>query len=153
MQIDVLASSSAGNAYIVSDGETSILLEAGIPYKEMQIKSDFKVNECVACFVSHAHQDHAKAVKDLLGSAIDVYALPETLSVLGVSEHHRVHSVEPMKLISINTFDVMARALKSGLEDIGFTEGTISVSEHGYCAIGKRENVKVQIDGRWDGQL
>lgn len=52
-----------------------------------------------------------------------------------------------------HTFDVMARALKSGLEDIGFTEGTISVSEHGYCAIGKRENVKVQIDGRWDGQL
>ena len=39
MQIDVLASSSLGNAYIVSDGATSILLDAGIPYKELQVKS------------------------------------------------------------------------------------------------------------------
>lgn len=120
MQINVLASSSLGNAYIVSDGETSILLEAGIPYRAMQEKSDFKINECVACFVSHEHQDHARAVKDLLGSAIDVYALPETLAALGVSEHHRVHSVEPLKLISLNTFDVMPITMYHDCPCVGY---------------------------------
>ena len=55
MQIDVLGSSSLGNAYIVNDGVTSILLECGLPLKEMQIKSNFKVNDVSACLISHLH--------------------------------------------------------------------------------------------------
>ena len=108
MQVDVLASSSLGNAYIVSDGVTSILLDAGIPYKELQAKSDFKINEVASCLLTHLHQDHSRAVKDLLKNAIDVYALPETLSALGVSDHYRTHCVEPLKTYTIYTFEVMA---------------------------------------------
>ena len=120
MQIDVLASSSLGNAYIVSDGTTSILLDAGIPYKELQVKSDFKVNEVAACFISHSHQDHSKAVKDLLSATIDVYALPETLSAMGVSDHHRTHSVEPLKSITINTFEIMAITMYHDCPCVGY---------------------------------
>ena len=107
MQIDVLASSSLGNSYLVSDGETSILLDAGIPYKELQVKSDFKVNEVAACFLSHCHIDHSRAVKDLLKSAIDVYALHETLAMLGFTTHHRAHFVEPLQTYTVNTFEIM----------------------------------------------
>ena len=120
MQIDVLASSSAGNAYIVSDGETSILLDAGLPFKAMQEKSDFKINDVVACFISHEHGDHSTAVKDILRGAIDVYALPETLSALGVSEHHRTHSVEPLKLFTVNTFDVMPITMHHDCPCVGY---------------------------------
>ena len=107
MQIDVLASSSLGNAYIVGDGATSILLDAGIPYKELQIKSDFKINEVAACFISHEHGDHSKAVKDLLTAAIDVYALPETLSAIDAAGHHRAHAITPLQTICINTLKIM----------------------------------------------
>lgn len=120
MQIDVLASSSLGNSYLVSDGETSILLDAGIPYKELQVKSDFKVNEVAACLVSHEHGDHSKAVKDLLKSAIDVYALSETLSALKVEEHHRVHSVEPLKTYTINTFEIMPVTMHHDCPCVGY---------------------------------
>ena len=120
MKIEVLGSSSLGNAYIVSDGTTSILLDAGIPYKELQVKSDFKVNEVAACFISHSHQDHSKAVKDLLSATIDVYALPETLSAMGVSDHHRTHSVEPLKSITINTFEIMAITMYHDCPCIGY---------------------------------
>ena len=120
MQIDVLASSSLGNAYIVSDGTTSILLDAGIPYKELQVKSDFKVNEVATCFISHSHQDHSRAVKDLLSATIDVYALPETLSAMGVSDHHRTHSVEPLKSITINTFEIMAITMYHDCPCVGY---------------------------------
>ena len=120
MDIKVLASSSLGNAYIVSDGTTSILLDAGIPYKELQVKSDFKVNEVAACFISHSHQDHSKAVKDLLSATIDVYALPETLSAMGVSDHHRTHSVEPLKSIKINTFEIMAITMYHDCPCVGY---------------------------------
>ena len=120
MDIKVLASSSLGNAYIVSDGTTSILLDAGIPYKELQVKSDFKVNEVAACFISHSHQDHSRAVKDLLSATIDVYALPETLSAMGVSDHHRTHSVEPLKSIKINTFEIMAITMYHDCPCVGY---------------------------------
>ena len=120
MDIKILASSSLGNAYIVSDGTTSILLDAGIPYKELQVKSDFEVNGVAACFISHSHQDHAKAVKDLLNATIDIYALPETLSALGVSDHHRTHSVEPLKPIKINTFEIMAITMHHDCPCVGY---------------------------------
>ena len=55
MQIEVLGSSSSGNAYIVSDGNTSLLLECGLPIREMQIKSNFRVAHADACLISHLH--------------------------------------------------------------------------------------------------
>ena len=120
MDIKVLASSSLGNAYIVSDGVTSILLDAGIPYKELQVKSDFKTNEVAACFLTHVHKDHSRAIKDILKSAIDVYALSETLSALNVLDHHRTHNVEPLKPIVINTFEIMAITMYHDCPCVGY---------------------------------
>ena len=40
-------------------------------------------------------------------SAIDVYALPETLSALGVEEHHRTHPIDTEKQIEIESFKIM----------------------------------------------
>ena len=120
MKIDVLGSSSFGNAYLISDGTTSILLECGLPLRDMQIKSNFKMNDVSACFVTHCHLDHARAVKDLLKTAIDVYALPETLSALGVSDHHRTHFVEPLKPITINTFEIMAITMYHDCPCVGY---------------------------------
>ena len=104
MQIEVLGSSSLGNAYIVNDGTTSILLECGFSLVDMQMKSNFMISNVDACLLTHFHQDHSKGIKDLLKYAIDVYALPETLSALGVADHHRTHNVVPQKAFTINTF-------------------------------------------------
>ena len=120
MQIEVLGSSSAGNAYLVSDGVSSILLECGLPFRDMQIKSDFKVANVDACFISHEHGDHSKAVNDLLKSAIDVYALPETLSALNVLEHHRAYSVKPMESFVVNTFEIMPIIMHHDCPCVGY---------------------------------
>lgn len=120
MIVDVLASSSNGNAYIVYDGATSILLDAGIPYKDLQIKSNFKVNYVSACFVSHEHGDHSKAVKDILNAAIDVYALPETLSALGVTNSHRAKIIDENKCIDIKTLKIMPVPLFHDCPCVGY---------------------------------
>ena len=120
MQIEVLGSSSLGNAYLVGDGETSLLLECGLPLREMQIKSDFKVNEVSGCFVSHWHLDHSRAVKDLLKSAIDVYALPETLSALQVSNYHRAKAVQVGTSIDINTLKIMPITMYHDCPCVGY---------------------------------
>ena len=122
MEINVLASSSLGNAYIVSDGVTSILLDAGIPYKELQTKSNFKVNEVAACLVTHCHMDHARAVKDLVRNAIDVYALFDTFAMLGVmfNYSHRMHIVEPSKTYTIKTFEIMPVTMHHDVPCVGY---------------------------------
>ena len=134
MQIDVLGSSSLGNAYIISDGTSSILLECGIPYKEMQKKSNFKVNDVLACFVSHEHKDHSKAIKDLLGAAIDVYALPETLSALNMSGHYRSHSVELLKPIIIGTFEVLPIPMHHDVPCVGYLVRSAATKEQLFFA-------------------
>jgi len=55
MEIKVLASGSSGNAYFVSDGKTPLLLEAGIPFKEIQRGLNFRLQELVGCLISHEH--------------------------------------------------------------------------------------------------
>ena len=136
MEINVLASSSLGNAYIVSDGETSLLLDAGIPYKELQLKSNFKVNEVSACLLSHCHMDHAKAVKDLVRNAIDVYALFDTVAMLGVmfNYSHRVHLVEPSKTYTINTFEIMPVEMHHDVPCVGYMIHSTATGERIFFA-------------------
>lgn len=68
-----LASSSKGNAYVVSDGDTTLLLECGLPFKELQKRLGFRVTGLSACLVSHEHQDHAKAAAQMMGHGVPVF--------------------------------------------------------------------------------
>lgn len=120
MEIVVLGSSSAGNAYLISDGNTRLLLECGLPLREMQIKSNFKIANVDACLISHFHTDHSKAIHDVLKMGIDVYALPETLDALNVLEHHRTHGVEPLESFMVNTFEILPITMHHDCSCVGY---------------------------------
>ena len=120
MQIEALGSSSLGNAYLISDGRTSLLLECGFSIVDMQMKSNFMISNVDACLISHEHKDHSKGIKDLLKYAIDVYALPETLSALGVADHHRTHNVEPQKAFNVKTFKIMPITMYHDCPCVGY---------------------------------
>lgn len=68
-----LASSSKGNAYVVSDGETTLLLECGLTFKELQKRLGYHMADLTACLVSHEHQDHAKAAPQMLKRGVPMY--------------------------------------------------------------------------------
>lgn len=55
MKIEVLASGSAGNCYVVDDGSTKVMIECGIPIKQIKRKGGFKVHEMSGCLISHEH--------------------------------------------------------------------------------------------------
>ena len=73
MTFTSLASSSRGNAYILSDGETTLLLDCGLTIKELQKRLGYNLTGITACLVSHEHNDHAKAVSQLLKRGVPVY--------------------------------------------------------------------------------
>lgn len=106
MDIQILASGSSGNCYKVSDGQTSLLLECGISYKEIQKKLNFKLYEVDGCLVSHEHLDHSKAIMELLKSGIDVYTSKGTAAPFENDIFKAIH-VEAEKQFQVGTFDVL----------------------------------------------
>jgi len=106
IEITVLASGSRGNCYHISDGRTPLLLECGIPYKEIQKGLNFRLSELAGCLISHEHQDHCKAVKDLMKAGIDCYMSQGTDEALRVSSH-RVNIIRAKEQFKIGTWTIL----------------------------------------------
>ena len=118
MRFEALASSSAGNAYVVSDQETRILLECGISHSKLQKLSGFKLSEFAACLVTHEHKDHAKSVQELLGRGMEVYMSQGTAEAL---ETEGVTTVESMEQFNVGSFDIVPFAtFHDAREPLGF---------------------------------
>ena len=82
MTFTSLASSSRGNCYVASDGETAILLECGISFRRIKKGLGFDLSNIRACLVSHEHKDHAKSVMDFIKSGVEVFASEGTADAL-----------------------------------------------------------------------
>ncbi len=106
MEIKVLASGSSGNAYHISDGTTSLLLDAGIPLKAIQVGCSFKVSQIKGCFVTHNHQDHSKAARDLMRLGVDIYTSQGTIDACRLTGH-RAHPLKELQEITVGTFKVL----------------------------------------------
>ena len=106
MEIMPIASGSSGNAYRVTDGETALLLEAGIPIRAIQIAVNFRLRALEGCFITHCHGDHSKAARDLLRLGVDVYTGRGTVEACGL-RGHRVHITTPLEQITVGSWDVL----------------------------------------------
>lgn len=104
MRFEALASSSAGNAYIVSDNETHILLECGVSHKKLQKLAGFSLSEFQACLVSHGHKDHAKSALELISRGMPVYMSQGTAEEL---ETDAATLIESMEQFNIGSFDIV----------------------------------------------
>lgn len=125
MVIKVFASGSSGNCYLVSDEKTSLLLDAGIPAREISKLSGYRLNEISACLVTHEHGDHCKAVNDLYMK----YGVVSYLSkgtVKGADEHPwkikvPVEICKAKEPLSIGTFVVQPFDVQHDAEEpLGF---------------------------------
>lgn len=129
MKIDVFASSSKGNCYRISDGYTSILIDAGIPFKEIAVKSDFRISDIDACLISHCHKDHSLAARDLAKNGIDVYTSQGTIAVLGL-KLRRINAIEALGQFQIGTFDIMPFDVQHDApEPLGFLIQSVKTNE------------------------
>lgn len=106
MDIKVIGSGSSGNCYRVSDGKTALLLDAGLPIGRIREAVGFRLSDISAALISHHHGDHFKAVPDLVKGGMDVYMSRECAGEKAFSSH-RLRIVEPMKKVTVGTFEVI----------------------------------------------
>ena len=103
MDIQVLSSGSKGNCYLVGDGHSRLLLDAGIPLPKIQLGCEFMTGSIAGCLVSHIHDDHSHAVKELARRGIDIYG-PREMADAGMP----VDAVELNVLYQAGTFTFQA---------------------------------------------
>lgn len=73
MHLKCLGSSSAGNCYLLtSDSGETLILDCGIPIKEIKKGLGWDIRNVVGCVVTHRHIDHSKSVSDLRKIGIKV---------------------------------------------------------------------------------
>lgn len=102
MDIKIIASGSSGNAYLIGDGKTRLLLDAGIPFKRIQIGCGFRTSSIDGCLVTHRHGDHAAAISKLLQRGITVYSNEDVAGL-----YPGVQSVEARREFRIGTFRIL----------------------------------------------
>ncbi|WP_433943397.1 MBL fold metallo-hydrolase [Paenibacillus sp. SN-8-1] len=120
IDIQCLGSSSAGNAYRITDGHTALLLEAGFPYKALQRTLNFRMSDIAGCLISHEHGDHSKAAKDVMKSGIDIYTSQGTSDALELTGH-RLKLVKAHQQFEIGTWTIRPFEIEhDAAEPLGF---------------------------------
>lgn len=123
MKIASLASSSKGNAYLISDGKTCILLECGLSYKELQKRAGFSLARLQGCLVSHEHKDHSLSVRRVAESGVPVYMSRGTAEALELPEtvFSLLVEIRAGELFTIGTLDVLPfETYHDAAEPLGF---------------------------------
>lgn len=118
MTFTSLASSSHGNCYVVSDGETAILLECGISFRRIKKGLGFDLSAIRGCLVSHEHKDHAKSVMDMIKSGVEVFASEGTAEALDCA---LITPVEAGVQFHVGSLEIMPfRTWHDAEEPLGF---------------------------------
>lgn len=129
MDVTVLASGSSGNAYIVGDGTTSLLLDAGIPLRRIAEGCGFAMHELGACLLTHEHKDHSASAQKLAMRSVDVYASPGTIRACGLSGH-RIHPVRAFDAFDVGSFRILPfDVVHDAAEPLGFFCTSVKTKE------------------------
>ena len=128
LTVCVLASGSKGNAIYVSDGETAVLVDAGLSGVEIQRRmavADLSPDSLSAIVVSHEHGDHIRGVGVLSRRyGLPVYISPHTHQASGaqLGKLHAIRHFEIGRSFSINALTLHPFATSHDAEDpAGFT--------------------------------
>lgn len=115
------ASSSRGNFYqVVGDDGSRLLIECGIPIRDIKKHLAFDLSGIDGCLLSHSHMDHAKAAADITRLGIDLYCSRGTAEALSLDSHRAKHLASSMP-VRIGAFSVLPFKVEHDAPDpLGF---------------------------------
>jgi len=89
IRIQMLASGSAGNAILISSGDTNLLIDAGLSCKELMRRvacAGYAPADISGVIITHEHQDHIRGIGVMSRKhGMPIYINPDTLA--GASVH------------------------------------------------------------------
>lgn len=123
MLVFCYASSSRGNLYrVVSDSfRTQLLIECGLPIKDIRKCLGTQMNKIDGVLISHEHKDHSKAARDFLKVGIDIYTSKGTLTAIGAEKSAYSHCVKSREVINVGDITILPfKTNHDAVEPLGF---------------------------------
>jgi phosphoribosyl 1,2-cyclic phosphodiesterase len=73
LKLKCLATGSSGNCYLLSTENETLILDCGIPIKEIKKGLDFDLSNVVGCVITHSHKDHSQSADELKKMGIPLW--------------------------------------------------------------------------------
>lgn len=136
MKLTVINSGSAGNGYILEGRDSALMIECGVPPKDLFRLTACPVSKIAGCLVSHEHVDHARHADRYLQLGIPIFASRGTLTALRIQKEKRgkflpttgLRMLAPMKTNVVGNFYVTPfDVVHDASEPLGF------IIEHREC--------------------
>jgi phosphoribosyl 1,2-cyclic phosphodiesterase len=80
MMMNVIASGSSGNCYLLEGEKEALVIEAGVRFNTVQRAIEYRTHKISGLLVTHEHLDHSKYIDQFVRRGIDVYANQETMA-------------------------------------------------------------------------
>ena len=120
LEFKTLATGSTGNCYLLSDGSSSLIIEAGISFKEIQKRSGFRTSKVAGLLVTHEHQDHCKGVESCLKRGMKIYMSQGTKDGIGL-DSVQINIIKAKQPFRVGTFQVLPFDVQHDVnEPLGF---------------------------------
>lgn len=125
MRVTCFGSGSSGNAFLLQSGETNILIDAGIPIRQLRAgltAAGVRDHDLDAVLISHEHHDHISALPRLRRyHHCPLYASPGTINAI---RRHELGDWEAFRVghpVQIGQFEVTPIAVAhDAAEPVGF---------------------------------
>ncbi|MBP3361437.1 MAG: MBL fold metallo-hydrolase [Clostridia bacterium] len=123
-----LMSGSGGNSTLISDGETSLLIDCGMSGSALSKKLDsinMRPEELSGVLITHEHSDHTGGVGVIARRyGIPVYATEKTFAAMnaGKIDPGQLHTVRPGVMFSAGSIDVQPFSIPHDAADpVGYS--------------------------------
>lgn len=160
MNIEVLASGSKGNCYLLHSKHNTLLIECGIRFKRIKEALNFNLSNVVGCLVTHVHADHCKSIKDLINAGIDVYTSKGTIEALNIKSH-RIKPIRAKEKVIIDNFEILPFDIEHDApESLGFlikdmlsNEKLLFITDSYYCKYKFKAINYLMIECNYDADI
>lgn len=101
IEVKVFGSGSSGNGYLLDDGSSQLMIEAGIAYKHVEREMDFDLSDVQGMLISHEHTDHSKYIKQFVQrTTFPIYATQGTFKAISLSgsRYEPIKEFQPFKI-------------------------------------------------------
>jgi phosphoribosyl 1,2-cyclic phosphodiesterase len=113
MQLKVIGSNSAGNAYVMrADSGQTLLLECGLRFDAIKRTLGYDLRGVAGLLLTHCHGDHAFSAQAVLAAGITIYSSEGTHKALGTDRNAFARCVKAGVRFSVGEFQVMAFHVK-----------------------------------------
>lgn len=116
-KLKVIGSGSSGNSYIIQCNNETLLIELGMPWKDILKGLGYDISNVVGAVISHTHQDHAN--KDTIRKVIQ-YGIPIHSCDDVSSMYKDVNELKKGRKIAIGGFKIQAIPLFHNATCFGF---------------------------------